>query len=348
MNSTIEAGAPTKKCDELNLVAGNAAFPMPDWAVWLIWLGGWMKEQSMGDGRRIAVVRLPCRRTAAAFTVFGVLLASARLYDDSLDWEMLKALPPGTPVFWQEKSTAENGKSRTKSGKILGLQAFGDSQFVVVSVDTRGVRGQITHSFSKSSALGYGITLGSITAKADAQLSGLGNIVGLSTSGFKNSWLRKPHPECLLLAEREHFMNDLEGLLIKVGMGSAESLGSVLALSDTSGHMYGKTKLISPRTTGMSDGGFDVIVLDGAKALQRIAETTAKSVIAIVDRAEYDEECEQLVTRLMGYRCDEFVKPPEEGVHQPPSQIETVVFGFPTVQINSQHFNDLNEGVGGG
>lgn len=331
--------------EHLMLVAGDVTIPIPDWAVWLVWLGDWMRVQAMSDGRRIAVVRLPSRRTAAAFTVFGVLLASARLHDDSLDWEMLKALPLGTPVFWREKTTSENGKSRTKSGKILELQTIGGSQFVVVSVDTRGARGQITHSFSKNSALGYGITLGSITAKADAQLSGLGKIAGLLTSGFKNSWLRKPRPECLLIAEREHFMNDLEGLLINVGMGTAEPFGAVLAPMDSSGHMYGKTKLMSPRSPVLPDSGFDVIVLDGAKALLRLAETTAKSVIAVVDRSEYDEECEQLVARLMGYRSDEFVKAPGGGVRQPPNQLDVVVFGLASVHTNSNHSCGLNEGI---
>lgn len=304
-----------------------------------------MKEQAMSDGRRIAVVRLPSRRTAAAFTVFGVLLASARLHDDSLDWETLKALPAGTPVFWRERSTEKTGRSRAKSGKVLELKTYGDSQLMVVSVDTKGDRGQATHSFSKSSALGYGITLGSITAKADAQLSGLGRIVSSLTSGFKASWLRTPHPECLLLSEREHFMSDLEGLSINVCKGISEPFGTVLAPMDATGHMYGKTKLISPRIAVVPDGEIDVIVLDGAKAFQRISETTAKSIVAIVDRTEYDEEIEQIVARFMGYRRDEFVQVPCDGVRRPPDQINAVIFGLPTAQINSNHSHDLDRGV---
>lgn len=348
MVTNLGDGSSAQIIDQVNLVVGDEKFPIPDWAAWLVWLGGWMKEQAKSDGRRIAVVRLPSRRSAAAFTVFGVLLASARLHDDSLDWEALKELPAGTPVFWREKSNAESGRSRTKSGKVVGLQIIGSSQLMVVSVDTRGGNGQITHSFSKSSALGYGITLGSITAKADAQLSGLGRIVRSLTSGFKDSWLRTPHPECLLLSERENFMNDLEGLSVNVCGGTSEPFSAALAPTDATGHMYGKTKLISPRTTVVPDGGFDVIVLDGAKALQRIAETTAKSVIAIVDRAEYDAEGEQMLTRLMGYRCDEFIKIPLDGVRRRPEPIEVVVFGLPSAQINSYKFHAPSSGVDSG
>jgi hypothetical protein len=331
--------------DQLNLVAGNVSSPFPDWAAWLVWLGDWMRVQAMGDGRRIAVVRLPTRKVAAAFTVFGALLASARLHDDSLDWEALKELPAGTPVFWREKSLSASGKSRTKSGRILELRTIDNNEFVVVSVDTRSGSGQTTHLFSRSSALGYGITLGSITAKADAQLSGLGRIVRPLTKGFKDSWLRTPHPECLLLSEREHFINDLEGLSINVCGGTAEIFSTVLAPTDTTGHRYGKTRLISPRASVVLDGGFDVIVLDGAKALQRLSETTAKSVIAIVDRAEYDAECEQVVALLMGYRADEFVQVPLDGVRRPPAPIEVVVFGLPNVQNNLYKLHASTGGV---
>lgn len=334
MISIVRMGSSDPVQDHLTLVAGDISSPLPDWAAWLVWLGDWMRVQAMGDGRRIAVVRLPSRKVAAAFTVFGALLAAARLHDDSLDWEALKELPADTSVFWREKSLTAKGKSVTKSGRILELMTIDNNEFVVVSVDTRSGSGQTTRSFSRSSALGYGITLGSITAKADAQLSGLGRIVRPLTSGFKDSWLRTPHPECLLLSGREHFLGDLEGVSINVCGGTVEIFSTVLALTDTTGHRYGKTRLISPRATVLLDGGFDVVVLDGAKALQRLAETTAKSAIAIVDRAEYDAESEQVVALLMGYRADEFVQVPLDGVRKPPAPIEVVVFGLPNVQNN--------------
>ena len=89
---------PTRTLVHPSLAVGDETFPMPDWASWLIWLGGWMKLQAKTEGRRVAVIRVPCRSTAAAFTVLGVLLAAARIHDDSLDWESLKSLPVGTHV----------------------------------------------------------------------------------------------------------------------------------------------------------------------------------------------------------------------------------------------------------
>ncbi len=68
---------PTRRLIHPSLAVGAETFPMPDWASWLIWLGEWMKLQAQNEGRRVAVIRVPCRSTAAAFTVLGVLLAAA-------------------------------------------------------------------------------------------------------------------------------------------------------------------------------------------------------------------------------------------------------------------------------
>lgn len=334
MMSPSELNYPSENLDAINLIFGKSSAPIPDWASWLIWLGEWMKEQTKGDGRRIAIVRLPNRSTAAAFTVFGVLLASARMHNDELDWEALKSLPMGTKVFWREKITSKDGKSRAKSGKVLELQTYGNQEMMVVSVDSKANEGQANHSFSKKSALNYGITLGAITAKADAQLLSLSKIVSSLMEGFKDSWLRTPASECLVLTEKEGFVADLEGLSINVRNGISEPFSAMLSLTDATGHMHGKTRLASPRLALVPDTGHDIVVLDGSAALQRILETTAKSVIVILDRTEYDEEVEQLITRFMGYRRDEFIQPPASGVRFPPEQIEIIVFGLHKSQTN--------------
>jgi hypothetical protein len=318
-----------------SLAVAGETFPMPDWASWLIWLGEWMKLQAQTEGRRVAIIRVPCRSTAAAFTVFGVLIAAARIHDDSLDWESLKSLPIGTSVYWRERSSADSGKSRAKSGKVIGLSTHGDHQLMVVSVDSRSKQGQTTRSFSKVSALSYGITLGAISAKTDAKLSALNRALQAMAVDFKPSWLLAPKFECLLLSEKDNFLSDLVGLSIDASDGIPVKFEAVLALSDSSGHSYGKTKLASPRIAAIPDQEVDVIVLDGAHASQRLPDTTAKSVIAILDRTEYDDEIEQVIGRLTGYRRDEFIQVPGGGVLQPPDQMDVVLFGLPNLQAHT-------------
>ena len=326
---------PTRGLVYPSLAVGEETFPMPDWASWLIWLGEWMKLQTQTEGRRVAVIRVPCRRTAAAFTVLGVLLAAARIHDDSLDWESLKSLPVGTQVYWRERSPADSGKARAKSGKVIGLSTYGDHQLMVVSVDSRSKQGQTTHAFSKVSALSYGITLGSISAKTDAKLSGLNRVLNAMGVDFKPSWLVAPNSECLLLSEKDSFLSDLTGLSIDASDGIPVKFETALAVADSGGHSYGKTKLASPRIALIPDHWFDVVVLDGAHASQRLPDTAAKSVIAILDRTEYDDEIEQLIGRLTGYRRDEFIQVPDDGVLQPPDQIDVVLFGLPNVQAHA-------------
>ena len=330
MVSKVEPDLLAQSLGELSLHIGGLSRPLPDWASWLIWLGQWMKDQTIGDGRRVAVVRLPCRKTAAAFTTFGILLASARMHDDAIDWETLKSLPVGTRVYWREKSSSASGKSSSRSGQVLGLQLIEGQQLMVVSLNSKAKNGQATRFFSKSSALGYGITLGSITAKADAQLLGLSRVMSVLVSSFSASWLRVPKPECLVLSERINFMEDIEGLSVTVHDSISEPLDNLLSLTDSTGSTYGKTRLMSPRNSDVFDIGYEVVVLDGVSAFQRLSDTSAKSVIALVDRTEYDEVIEQLVTSLMGYRQDEFVQVPACGVRLPPPEIDVVVFGLAT------------------
>ena len=68
----------------------------------------------------------------------------------------------------------------------------------------------------------------------------------------------------------------------------------------------------------------------------------------IVERAEYDAESEQMLTRLMSYRCDEFIKIPLDGVRRRPEPIEVVVFGLPCAHINSYKFHAPSSGVDSG
>jgi hypothetical protein len=270
----------------------------------------------------------------AAFTILGILKAAARLHDDSLDWESLKSLPIGTQVYWRERSAADSEKARSKSGKVIGLSTYGDSQLMVVSVDSRSKQRQATRSFSKVSALGYGITLGSMSAETDSKLSGLSKVLGAMAVDFKPSWLVAPIAECLLLSEKESFWSDLAGLSINAFDSVPVKFETALAVADTNGHSYGKTRLASPRVAVIPDKRSDVIVLDGANASQRLPETTAKSVIAILNRTEYDDEIEQVIGRLTGYRHDEFIQVPSDGVLQPPGQVDAFLFGLPNVQLH--------------
>ena len=288
-----------------------------------------MKVQAQNDGRRVVVMRLPCRKTAAAFAILGVLVAAAQLHDESLNWDTLASLPIGTQIYWREPT----GNSRPKSGRILGLSILDGTQLMVVSVDNRSRQGQTTHSFARTSALKNKITLGAISAKTNAQLVGLSRVLSILGVEDKSSWLTAPRFECLLLSEKATFLSDLVGLSINTLDDAIVTLEDALAISENSGKKYSKTKLASPRQDAISDQIIDVIVLDGASAVKQLQNANAKSVIAILSNAEYDNDVEHEIGLLAGYRRDEFVVPPTNGVLEPPAQIDVVVFGLPSSNL---------------
>jgi hypothetical protein len=70
-------------------------------------------------------------------------------------------------------------------------------------------------------------------------------------------------------------------------------------------------------------------ILDGAAAARRINETFSKSIVVLLDQAEYDEELEQLFQTFLDYAEDSVIHPPEKGVVQPPLSLQAFIFGLP-------------------
>lgn len=320
------------KRDDLGLLVGGVPTAVPPWIDWLIWLGQWMRAQVALPGRRIAVVRLPSRRLGAAFVAMGSAFASARLHDDTLDWEGLRNLAAGTKVFWRETLS---GKSARRSGTVAGVRKFDGGDFMEVVAEAQGKRGErSTRLFAKSAALSYGITLGSISADADEQLAGAERVIRAAVMGGAQGWIRSPGIECSVITERTSLLGDLEGLSIRVGAKVQASCSDLLAIAESGGRSHGKTRVAPARTEGALDEPGWVTILDGAAAALRLSETSASSVVVVLDHAEYDDEIEQLFQTFLGYAVDAHIHPPVSGVHVPPESVESFIFGLP-LQLRS-------------
>lgn len=321
------------KRDDLDLLVDGGPTPVPPWIEWLIWLGQWMRAQAPLQGRRVAVVRMPSRRLGAAFAAIGSALASARLHNDSLDWEGLRKVAPGTKVFWRE---AVSGKSARRSGTVAGLRRIEGDDFMEVVVEAQNKNGrQGTRLFAKSAALSYGITLGSVSAVADERLACAERVIRAAVKEAAQGWIRSPGIECSVITERSSFLSDLEGLAIRVGGKVEASCADVLAIADSGGRSHGKTRVAPARTDGVLDESALVTILDGTAAALRLSDTVARSVVILLDQAEYDEEIEQLFQTFLGYAVDAHVHPPASGVKAPPESVESFVFGLPVQSRSS-------------
>lgn len=306
---------------DLDLLVGGQPKRVPPWNDWLIWLGQWMRAQAALEGRRIAVVRMPNRRLGAAFAAIGSAFASARLHNNSLDWEGLRSLAPGTKVFWREGSTG-------RSGSIASPPKTLDDEFLAV-VEARKKASAITRLFTKSAALTYGITLGSVTAVADERLACAERVIMAALTDAPQGWIRSPAIECSVITERSSFLSDISGLDVRVGGTVHASFADVLSITDSEGRSHGKTKVASARSAGVLDETGSITILDGAAAALRMSDTIASSVVVLLDQAEYDEEVEQLFQTYLGYAVDTYIHPPASGVLAPPDSIESFLFGLP-------------------
>lgn len=316
--------------DEWALLVRGVPVPLPPWVDWLIWLGQWFRAQASLQGRRIAVVRMPTRRLGAAFVAVGSNLVAARLHDDSLDWEALRTLAPGTRVFWRESAS---GKSARRSGTVVGLRCMegGDFMEVVAEAQRQSKKAQqVTRLFAKSAALSYGITLGAVSAAADGRLASAESFFNQAVTGGARGWIRSPGTDCSVITERSSFLSDLEGLAIRIGTSAEASCSDILAVAESGGRYHGKVKVAPARTDGVFDEPGLITILDGASSALRLGDTVAPSVVILLDHSEYEEEIEQLLHVFMGYAVDGHVHLPASGVKAPPQGLQAFVFGLPS------------------
>jgi hypothetical protein len=314
------------KREDLAISDGKRTIALPPWIDWLVWLGQWMRIQSTLEGRRVAVVRLPNRRLSAAFTALGSAFASARLYNDSLDWEGLKDLAPGSKVFWREYAS---GKPMRWSGSVVGVRQIAGADFLEVVMEGKRKAHQGNRLFAKSAALSHGITLGSVSAISDARLTGAERVFEAALKDTPKGWPRSPNIECTVITERTSFLGDLESLAIRVADTVQADCSDILTIADAGGRTHGKTRVTPPRNNGVLDesGGW-LTILDGAAAMRRMSETTARSVVILLDQAEYDEDVEQLLQSYLDYAADTGIHLPSGGVMPPPEGVQPFIFGL--------------------
>jgi hypothetical protein len=59
-----------------------------------------------------------------------------------------------------------------------------------------------------------------------------------------------------------------------------------------------------------------------------MSDTTARSVVVLLDQAEYDEEIEQLLQTYLDHATDAGIHPPSGGVMPPPEGVQPFIFGL--------------------
>lgn len=312
--------------DKLSMRNGAKHVQMPSWAVWLIWLGAWMRCQTAIEGRRVVVVRLPTRRLAAAFVGFGAMLAAARLHDEALDWETLQGLQPGTTVYWRQ---ANGGTPTNFAGRIQETRDFDGDAVLAIEVDSPRRSKGSTFLLPQATALSYGVTLGAVTARIDQRLSSLSELLKLVVQGGSQSWVRSPIVDSTVVTECATFIDDLEGISLGAGDRLVIPLVEALSIADARGRKHGKLLLVPSRAANLEGAAPGITVLDGAASAARIGETAANSVVVLLDYAECDEEVMHSIQPFYSHSIDAGVWAPIGMPTAMPQGVDAFVFGLP-------------------
>lgn len=299
---------------------------MPAWAEWMIWLGAWVRCQAAMDGRRVAIVRIPSRRLAAAFVSLGALLAASRIHDESMDWDALQALPHGTTLHWRE---IKGGRTTNYTGTVDSEREIAGSKCLAISIVSPKRHLGSMFFLPKSTALAYGVTLGLVTNRTDEQLTAAARLYRSIVDGAPQSWIRSHGADCTVVTERTSFLEDLSDLALVVGNTDAVTFEDALIISSISNQQHGKLQLVASRSRTIQDRPAGVTVLDGANSAIFLGNVRSRSVVLLLECSEYDEELVHLISPFVGGSINEGIHVPPNGVMTPPDGIEVFIFGLP-------------------
>jgi hypothetical protein len=310
----------------LQIVVANTQRPLPAWADWLMALGEWMREQAEKPGKRVVVVRLPVRNLAAAFVGLGALCNAARIHDESLDWEALRNLPEGTSVHWRKATS----KQSRHSGRVCALVNMHGADFLAIDeTDSRGNAKGSKFYLPRNTALSYGVTLCSMSARSDEKLTQSARFMRSLNSDTSLAWSRSPMADSTVITDRANFFLDLEEVKVQAGNEPALGLLDALCVTDTASRAHGKLFVVPARTEKIHDGPNGVTILDGAKAVSKLGQVYARSVVILVAHSEYNEEVANEILPFLSYSVDEGIHDwkTESIVGNLPSGIEAFNFG---------------------
>lgn len=315
--------------ERLSIRTDGGSCPMPAWADWLIWLGAWLRSQAALSGRRVTVVLLPTRRLAAAFVGLGAMLAASRLHDDILDWDALQALPVGTLVHWRDLK-GKSGRAVSYSGTVDGICDIDGNQFLAIVGQTPAKSKGVTYRLSRASALSYGVTRGAITKRGEDTLARAASLMKNIVDASSTTWIRSPMADSTVITERFSFLADLDGVFLEADNVPGVPLRETLALTDSEGR-HGKLRLIPVRGMDSDDILQGVTILDGARATSRLGQVSARSIVVLLDHADFDEEVANLLNRFLSYSVDEGIHFDEGAnpVVAPPTSIDSFIFALP-------------------
>jgi hypothetical protein len=250
------------------------------------------------------------------------------MHDESLDWEALRGLAVGTNVHWRSLNGV---RPKRFAGRVASVVSGVGGDFLIIDeVDARGrPKGSKTY-LPRKTALSYGVTLGAVSARADASLTSAATLMKSLNSDSSVAWSRSPMADSTVVTERSTFLLNLDGIELRARQSRAVSMLDALSIADAQGRAHGKLMVASTRTEVVNDAPDGVTVLDGAQAVSKLGYLKARSVVVLLSHSEYDEEVMHEIRPFLSHATDSGIHawPPNARVGDVPPGIEAFAFGM--------------------
>jgi len=285
----------------VSILYGDHTYSVPDWAATLIYLGSWVRSNSIADKRLIVAIVLPTRELAAAFAAIGCLIAGASAFEDALSWPKFKSLPTGREVFW----SLRDGTDRYR-GKILGVEERGNSEFISLCVSKAPRRKVIgtTLQINRRYFEGYRFTEEAPPTRPKTELfNAAKQALGRLVENLNPKWVWADGAEGLLVTSVATFENSIKGLSLSIGERGPIAISDLLCSARNRDQSHSKLRIEHPR--GALAGDFPVAILDGPNAFL-VHEHLAKipNLLVILDRSEYQQDIHDVLLSLRSISCD--------------------------------------------
>lgn len=312
--------------DEISVSSPDSPqYLFPEWAAFLVWLG-WYVRHNSGAARIASFVVLPSRQTACLFVGLGAQLAGAQLSVGQLDWGTLAQLPQGTEIFMQTARSRNKSGGTQMRGVIAGTREIDGQQFVMLKQDS------CMSSISVSYAKDYIFTLKRTGLRAKVALNGHNELYCRLVPDFDRRWLLAPSSEGVIIGD----LGSVKSAAQNVRVGIHESanrfpLAEILGLK-TREDQLSKINAISDRYDD-EVGESPVCFFNGRQALRGLEHfmnvSGAQSFIAILERAEYDEQVDQMARQLRGTADMKRLPTIPQNLLALPAGVECMTFPMP-------------------
>ncbi len=276
---------------------------LPEWFAFLIWLGAWMRQKQLDNGRIFCTLLLPTRLCGASFCALGALMDAFMNPHRSITWKNFLACPNETPVYLLCPERNNPNKRKQVEGVLKGVVSYGTEMFRKIQIITGGRRYEnLTISIKSCGFEDYKISLKPHFRRGLRDtLPELSDFFSKTILGFKEDFLLTSEPESMVVTNRAAWYRENEDIVLVLPESNVQASYNMAELLMIS---HQRTILLSPKTRDIDNFSPPLAILDGLDPMRSWQMSKARNKIILLDRVEYEEEAENMLRTFSNYSVE--------------------------------------------